>query len=537
VAHSVGGTLSNTYMVVDVAGTTRTPSGNTLSVNWAFRMTEAAAPFNYRVTAGASDQAGVDWQELVVKSLGVTHQPVVGVLTPANGYTQPFADTGFTATFSDPDGASNLKVVYLQLQGAVSVSYDREHNLFFVSDQPLGTSGCAPQSAGIKITTPSLTLDCGLSAVSQPDANTLNITWHLSFTNSLSGHNYLTTLEAIDRNGGDSGVVQAGSFAVDYPPTFANLSPGSGSQNPGVAQTFSASYSDFDGRSNLDRTQLRLDAGLVFAFIGGRFVTVQQSVELYYFQNTNTLTIGNRNSTSLPSSCQVGAATTISTELAVLSCASSRVSTLYDKTLHPIGVQVSWAITPTNAMSGYTYNTLLSASDNAGVTSGPSRLGSWTVNQPPNGGTNSPLQGNSQVGEVTHITTTCSDPDGWHNLHTLDFKISKGQGQGVGEPVVLWVQFDENRNLIRFYDPDSGNWSEGSPGQNLVLSSRYASLRLAGTTIQGSGPIAPTVTISWEIVFQPEAVGQYSQYLRTEDDTGSTEGWHKAGKWVVQVQK
>src|SRR5439155_16404588 len=87
--------------------------------------------------------------------------------------------------------------------------------------------------------------------------------------------------------------------------------------------------------------------------------------------------------------------------------------------------------------------------------------GDWNgINNPPNSGVNSPSEGSSAAGQTQVFTTTCSDPDGWHNISTIDFKIAKSDGNGNGVPLALWVQFDEGSHTIRFYDPDLQTWQE-----------------------------------------------------------------------------
>jgi hypothetical protein len=68
------------------------------------------------------------------------------------------------------------------------------------------------------------------------------------------------------------------------------------------------------------------------------------------------------------------------------------------------------------------------------------------------------------------------------------------------------VQFDQDRNRIRFYDPDYRSWSEGAPGAALVLASRAAALDLAGARVQGAGPTGPSVAITRAMTFRAAAV-------------------------------
>ena len=155
---------------------------------------------------------------------------------------------------------------------------------------------------------------------------------------------------------------------------------------------------------------------------------------------------------------------------------------------------------------------------------------------PPNSGVNDPSSGTSSAGQIQTFITTCSDPDGWHDIASIDFKIAKSDpsGNGNGVPIALWVQFNENTGLVRFYNPDSQTWSQGEPGSNVVLSSRFADLHLADTSVLGSGPTGASVQVAWSIVFKNAAVmNNYKQYLRITDDSGLSTGFDKVGSWNV----
>jgi hypothetical protein len=164
-------------------------------------------------------------------------------------------------------------------------------------------------------------------------------------------------------------------------------------------------------------------------------------------------------------------------------------------------------------------------------------VGDWDgslVNTPPDSGVNDPSSGSSLVGQQQTFTTTCSDPDGWHDISTIDFRLAKSDGNGSGVPTLLWVQFDENKNLVRFYNPDLQTWQAGTPGSNVVLSSRFADLYLSGTHVQGSGPTGPSVQVTWSVVFKGDAVmNNAKQYLQITDDSGLSTGFDKVGSWSV----
>ncbi len=163
--------------------------------------------------------------------------------------------------------------------------------------------------------------------------------------------------------------------------------------------------------------------------------------------------------------------------------------------------------------------------------------GDWDgkpADNPPNSGVNDPSEGSSSAGQTQVFITTCSDPDRWTDIHTIDFRIARSIGKGNGVPLILWLQFDQDRNVVRFYDPDTGVWSEGFVGAPDVLASRFAELHLAGTNFQGSGPTGPSVRVTWEVVFKDAAIGNnYKQYLQITDDSGLSTGFDKVGSWSV----
>jgi hypothetical protein len=166
---------------------------------------------------------------------------------------------------------------------------------------------------------------------------------------------------------------------------------------------------------------------------------------------------------------------------------------------------------------------------------GPLRL---VADSAPAAGVNSPAHGAIRAGKAVTFVTTCSDPHGWKNIHTIDLEFAKGVNRGHSVPLALWVRYDQNADLIRFFDPSTRRWSQGKPGSNKTLSSKYASINLARSLAKGLGPKSTTVKVSWQIVFKSPAIAaSYHQMLRIVDDFGVTRGWHTAGSWSVQASR
>src|SRR5207253_8499577 len=60
----------------------------------------------------------------------------------------------------------------------------------------------------------------------------------------------------------------------------------------------------------------------------------------------------------------------------------------------------------------------------------------------PISGINDPSSGAIGPGQIQTFVTTCSDPDGCHDIATIDFKSAKSATNGNGKlvPTPLWVQ-------------------------------------------------------------------------------------------------
>lgn len=519
-----GTTISNGYLTVDVPGTTISVAGNDLVVTWSFTPADQMASHLYDAVASAVDSAaGLVWQSLTGTS-GVTHRPQANAVMPSGGFVLPNTTTPISATVSDPDGALEPNTVALSFTATgvtgPTVAYVRSSNRLFVSNQTPSTPtpGCTPGAAVTLQSSNGITLDCSTS-LRIIAGTTMSVTWQISFGSQLSGRRYTESLQATDTRNGDSGARVVGSLAVDRPPQFSSFTPASGSQNPEVAQAFAATFTDGDFAPNLARGKLQFSLKTLFG---------EKSVELYYSESLNTLTIANGDPKLLPAGCSPGASTIISTTLATLSCKASSVTDVKNAFGLLIGKRVSWSMIPSGSMSGSSWKTRLLVSDDAGVTTGPTDVGSWTINRPPSGAANQPSSGTMAVASVQHFETTAADPDGWPNIHTVDLRIA--EGLAGGDVQALWVRFDQDRDTVSLYDPDTGVWIEGEMGSHILMESRYAELRMAGTSMQGTGQNDPGMAITWELVFKLPAAGHtYRQYVQIVDDMGATTGWQEVG--------
>jgi hypothetical protein len=114
-------------------------------------------------------------------------------------------------------------------------------------------------------------------------------------------------------------------------------------------------------------------------------------------------------------------------------------------------------------------------------------------------------------------------------LETLHLRLRGADG------VIFWARFDEASNTFSLLDPATAIFSQsGAPGSNATLDTPLAALDLAGSTVVGSGPEGPSVTLTFAARFKPGASGQvYAVELLATDDNGNSQGFEQAGVWGV----
>jgi hypothetical protein len=156
------------------------------------------------------------------------------------------------------------------------------------------------------------------------------------------------------------------------------------------------------------------------------------------------------------------------------------------------------------------------------------------------------------------VTWTVPDNLVWRNLKTIDMRLRGGHG------TALWVRWDESSNLFSLCekqrngrkDDEDGDdddddddrsparanlarptvvCSAGAlPGSNAVLSTRYASLHLASTSVQGSGPAGQAVTLNLALTMAGKSAGhKYKLELAATDDFGNEDRFVRASELQV----
>ena len=74
-----------------------------------------------------------------------------------------------------------------------------------------------------------------------------------------------------------------------------------------------------------------------------------------------------------------------------------------------------------------------------------------------------------------------------------------------------------------------------APGRSNRLETRAATLYLAGSSIQGSGPSGPSVTLTLDLSFKPQAAGRSEPVeVRATNDAGGVQGFDHAATLTVE---
>ncbi len=277
------GSLANGACTVNTAALTASTNGNTLTVTFPLAF-QAAFAGSKNVYLLAIDAAGhnSNWSAKGGWTVPAANQPPVpGAISPASGTGT--AQT-FTATYSDANGAADIVGAYLLVHSQIRpdagcfVYYNRPANTVqLVNDA--GTLWSAPVTAGAgSVANGSCSVNvAGVSA--STSGNTLTWVVPLTFTPTFGGEKNLYLL-AIDAAGANSNWSLKGSWTVPFGPRTPapqSVSPNSGA---GLAQTFTATYSDANGATDiagayfLFHSQIRPDAGC-FVYYNRAANTVQ----------------------------------------------------------------------------------------------------------------------------------------------------------------------------------------------------------------------------------------------------------------------
>ena len=136
-----------------------------------------------------------------------------------------------------------------------------------------------------------------------------------------------------------------------------------------------------------------------------------------------------------------------------------------------------------------------------------------------------PVDSKVVVNERINLILKWTHPERWRLLDKIDLRIIDDEGTAI------WVRFDEASNTFRLFDPGSGIYSRPyQPGTAQQFNTNEATMYLAESMVQGSGPTGPDVTLTYRLSFTAAAVGRtFKVEGRATDDFGNEQGFEPIG--------
>jgi outer membrane protein assembly factor BamB len=316
---------------------------------------------------------------------------------------------------------------------------------------------------------------------------------------------------------GSDGTVYCGSmdgkfYAIGPGPSApynSSLSPNVGPLPVGVKTTFTTSYGDSNGYSDIARCYLLINTSLAYT----------NAIYAMYDRASNKLYVRNDTNTGWLGGFAPGSANTISNSQCTLYCADSTTSgSGYFRT-------VKWVIVAKQVMAGKTVNGYLCVSDLGGLTDSWDQ-GAWNCkfSNPPANVSISPGTGPVVLNTKLTFTSKYSDPNGYADIGRCYFLLNTSQSYTNA----VYAMYDTVANKLYLRDDANAGWMGGyAPGSANTIANSQCILYCGETSIPGSGNIR---TVNWRLLIKPSMTGKVCDaWLLTTDKTGLSDGWDKLG--------
>jgi hypothetical protein len=197
--------------------TTVSGSGNNLTINWRVSLNSTMLGTKYAYMS-CGDMYGVSSSTINKGTIFVNEPPEVVSLSPSTGTFNIMAPYTFSTVFSDPNGFSDLNIMYILINTSTSSTnalyacYHRGNNQLWLWDGAkfIGGSGYTPGSSGVIETTFGKLYCAGTSVIGS--GSNLTINWSLGFKTTGTKNVYLW---AYDSRSAYTGWKQKGTITVN----------------------------------------------------------------------------------------------------------------------------------------------------------------------------------------------------------------------------------------------------------------------------------------------------------------------------------
>ena len=440
--------------------------------------------------------------------------PAIVSLTPDSG-------TGtlvtFQAVYSDPNGASDLNEILLQVNTIQSSA-----NACYVYYQPKGNHLYLATDAGNVWMSPALTpgtagtasntqceLDAGSSSVST-SGNDLTLNVALTFNSTVIGSRNVY-LYAAGLSGQNSGWVKEGTWTPTTsagPPAIVSLSPNEGA---GSSVVFQAIYSDPNGAADLSEALLQIN-------------TVQSSGNacyVYYQPKGNHLYLAsNAGSAWMTPVLTPGVAGTGSNGQCTLNAGLSSFSTAGNELI--LNIALTFNSTFVGPRNVYLYAAGLS-----GQYSGWFKEGTWTPGT--SAGPPAIVSLSQNAGTVSSVTfqAVYSDPNGAGDLNEILLQMNVVQISARA----CYVYYQPQGSHLYLADDSGEIWMTPAltPGSAGTASNSQCTLNAGSSSV---AVVGNDLTLTVALTFSSTWLGARNVYLYAAGMSRQNSGWVKEGTWT-----
>ncbi|MDD5438758.1 MAG: NosD domain-containing protein [Candidatus Omnitrophica bacterium] len=300
--------------------------------------------------------------------------------------------------------------------------------------------------------------------------------------------------------------------AANATPTVGTITPASGQSAPNQAVTFTATYGDANGWTDLRNEYLLINTAL----------NGVKALYVYYDRTANKLWLRNAANTAWLGGVRPGSATVLDNGCVKLVCSGTTVAG------SGAVMTVRWTVIFREPMSGKSHKSYLWAVDRAGASSGWLQKGTWIVNRPPAIKSISPVSGSSASSQQVYFNASYTDADGWQNFGYAYLMINTS----ISAAKACYVYYNRSSNLLYLMNDAGTSWQGGyAPGSANVMQNSSVTVDCAKTAVTGSGTV---MTVKWCVAFTNAFSGKkYYSYMYAKDVLNGIASWKRVGSWTV----
>lgn len=456
----------------------------------------------------------------VVGATTTNRAPTLGTLDSPSSSSRPGEWRTVRATYSDANGASDLRTVSVLVNGRVAgenalyAAYSSYSNNLYLrkADNSAWLEPVQLGSAGI-LDNGYARLDASRTSVGR-SGNDLTVSWVLGPGERMSGALHNVYLEAQDTKSALAAWTKRGEWVVNRPATAGPVQEAGGVARTGMLTAINSSYSDPDGLGDVQTGQLMVNTQLAGA----------GSVWLRYDALDRKLYLRNADNTGWLGPITAGVAGKLDNGRAILDGANTKVSRT-DSALN-----IRWGVVFRQSFSGRAYNLYSVASDRATSELALPWVGSGTysVSAVPQPVSVSPTTGSSVPGaRVTH-TARYRDADGAGHIREALLLVNTR----VAGASAVYALYNPQTNKLYLRNDANTGWLGGvTPGGSGTVANAQATLVASGTAVSRSGT---DLVVRWSFVYKEAYSGKvYNAYLMARDAAGVAAPWTRLGTWTV----